>query len=342
MFDGVEQGAEECERRAGGDLTEGEAGSGPVVEQAEHGARSAGIGEEGQVHCPQEVARDAPWPAVFELAPEAEDLLGAALEHIGDEGLADGFAAAAMDEVEDVGDLAAAVIGQERLEAQHFPPHPGGFRGSEGGAGWRERGAGAAARGHSAGGRRRSHSRTQTAATRRPETIASSKPASSPPYEPPAGAAGRYRDSVWAAGVSLVALALIRAAPATRRLALLGKDSDRRLARPWGVSNSSVAARRRLLGIPPFRPPALPVRWTARTRKLLGRLPDAEVARRLAIGVKTVIRERRRLGIRPARKERRKVLSSPALRRLLARPTVEVVARTGLSSSAVFNLRRRL
>lgn len=77
-------------------------------------------------------------------------------------------------------------------------------------------------------------------------------------------------------------------------------------------------------------------------RKLLGRLSDAQVARRLEIGVKTVTRERRRLGIPPAGKVPRKVLLTPALRRLLARPTVEVVARTGLAPSAVFNLRRKL
>jgi hypothetical protein len=174
-LDGVEQGAEECHRGAGADLEQGETGAGAVIEQAENGARSAGIGEEGQVQGPQEVARDAPGPAVLELAPEVEDLFLAAAEHAGDEGLADRLGEPAVEVVEDLCDLAAAVIREQRLEAEDLAPHPGGLGRREGGAGWRERDTGAAAPRPPVGRCCRGQSRTQTAATRRPETMASSR-----------------------------------------------------------------------------------------------------------------------------------------------------------------------
>lgn len=86
-LDGVEQGAKERDGGAGAQLAEGEAGAGVVVEQAEDGARSARVGEEGEVEHPEEVARDAAGPAVLGVAPEAEDLFFLAAEHVGGEGL---------------------------------------------------------------------------------------------------------------------------------------------------------------------------------------------------------------------------------------------------------------
>ena len=48
-------------------------------------------------------------------------------EHVGDEGLADGLAAPAMELIEDLGDLAAAVIGEQSLEAEDLAADPRRF-----------------------------------------------------------------------------------------------------------------------------------------------------------------------------------------------------------------------
>ena len=123
-------------------------------------------------------------------------------------------------------------------------------------------------------------------------------------------------------------------------LACLGKVSDRALARALGLSTGTVALKRQMLGIPPWRsrPPA--VVWTPAMRRLLGRVSDLEVARRFSISSSTVVLERRRLGIPPV-VDRRGIEHPPALLGLLRLPPSEVRRRTGLNPKTIAVLRER-
>ena len=72
---------------------------------------------------------------MLEVPAEPEDLLLLASEDGGDEGLAHGFAAPVVEVVEGVGELAAAVVGQESLEAENLAADPGGLGRGERGMG---------------------------------------------------------------------------------------------------------------------------------------------------------------------------------------------------------------
>lgn len=82
-------------------------------------------------------------------------------------------------------------------------------------------------------------------------------------------------------------------------LALLGKDKDDVVARKVGVSTSAVAAKRRELYIPPFRPPGNPSQrvWSDEELSLLGNASDSDIAARLKVSITTVGNKRRALGI---------------------------------------------
>jgi hypothetical protein len=126
------------------------------------------------------------------------------------------------------------------------------------------------------------------------------------------------------------------------RLGRLGTVSDGDLARKWRVPRARVAYRRQVEGIPPFRPAARAIRWTATMTRQLGTVPDQALAGRLGIGIGAVRLARERRGIPPARPYRAKVVRSDALRPELARPNEVAARRTGVSVATITTLRREL
>jgi len=99
-----------------------------------------------------------------------------------------------------------------------------------------------------------------------------------------------------------------------QEIALLGTDSDPKIARRLGLSNYAVFDKRRSLGIP--RPPQ---RWTEAEIGLLGTASDGEVARRIGKKASTVKFKREQLGIPPS----------------LARWTKEQIALLGTASDSI-------
>lgn len=87
---------------------------------------------------------------------------------------------------------------------------------------------------------------------------------------------------------------------------------------PLGRQQEHRPRRRRVLGIPAFKPG--PVPWTGAMRALLGSDSDPKVARSLRVTVKAVRRERWRLGIPPFRPAPLKLLASGVLRGLTLFP----------------------
>jgi hypothetical protein len=94
----------------------------------------------------------------------------------------------------------------------------------------------------------------------------------------------RARDAIWT----------------PRRMALLGRRCDRDVAHDLGVTVSSVARQRRILGIP-RKPPTVRDWASPRIQRLLGRDTDAAVARRLGVSLRTVKLHRAAAGIPPYR-----------------------------------------
>jgi len=85
---------------------------------------------------------------------------------------------------------------------------------------------------------------------------------------------------------------------------MLGKDTDKEVARRLEIHEVSVAVKRRQLGIASFchrRPNKNPrpdaADWSRKNLALLGKLPDERVAEIMGISRKSVMGKRKRLGI---------------------------------------------
>ncbi len=101
--------------------------------------------------------------------------------------------------------------------------------------------------------------------------------------------------------------------PTEEDVALLGTMPDKLAAPLLGVSYDTVGARRRRLGIPPYRRPSAPkpdpnrprvkINWTPEDDALLGTMSDAEVGERLGRSEKAAFARRNRLGIHAVRRE---------------------------------------
>jgi DNA-binding CsgD family transcriptional regulator len=122
---------------------------------------------------------------------------------------------------------------------------------------------------------------------------------------------------------------------------MLGMMTDRELATRLGISSSTVAKKRHLLGIPPFCPAGRRVRWNEEMLELLGKVRDSEVARHYGIPKKSVYQKRSRLGI-PAFLETRTVICNPGIVEVLELPTIEAQRRTGLGEGMLRRLRNEL
>ena len=77
--------------------------------------------------------------------------------------------------------------------------------------------------------------------------------------------------------------------------ALLGTDSDARVAKHLGIHIWMVRRRRKMLGIPPFGPQPIP-HWGTTELEMLGRLPDDELAKLFGRTVESVKRKRFEIG----------------------------------------------
>jgi hypothetical protein len=129
--------------------------------------------------------------------------------------------------------------------------------------------------------------------------------------------------------------------PWTRRtLKLLGRASDRDVARQLGISATSVGFKRTLLGIPPFVESVGRVDWTDEMVALLGTVSDRQFVRRFPMGLDTVHLKRKELGIAPHVAPRQKFRRTAAIRHLLRLPNPEVMGKTGFSKATLLALRR--
>lgn len=133
------------------------------------------------------------------------------------------------------------------------------------------------------------------------------------------GRASEFRWTAWAMG-------------------LLGKASDRQVAKRLGIHEGTVSLKRRRLGIACFAPSSRPVAWPKERLELLGRLPDAEIARRMRVHPSSVARKRGKLGIAAVRPWFATVRTG-GLKRLLRRSNRELVEKHGLSRWLVTQLR---
>lgn len=87
---------------------------------------------------------------------------------------------------------------------------------------------------------------------------------------------------------------------------LLGAIPDQEIADRFGISASSVCARRKELGIPSVGHNE-GVRWTSEMDNLLGTIPDRKLARQLGLSKQTVMYRRQALGIFSWREQNRVV-----------------------------------
>lgn len=128
-----------------------------------------------------------------------------------------------------------------------------------------------------------------------------------------------------------------------KNLALLGKVTDKELARRMKVSYTTVNVKRRQLGIPPYRPPARRIEWTEEMLALLGKVYDSTVAKRYGISKISVFWKRTELGI-PPYLNTHSVVPTPELMALLRLPlpSLELEQRTGLHRSTIRSLRTKM
>lgn len=113
--------------------------------------------------------------------------------------------------------------------------------------------------------------------------------------------ATRYNVSLYRVREARVArgFASTRAPWTAREIALLGTDSDEKIAAKLGVTKSSVFVRRKKLGVPAFGQSTAEKshRWTKHQIGWLGKFSDNEIAQRIGVSSYTVSYKRRSLGI---------------------------------------------
>lgn len=128
---------------------------------------------------------------------------------------------------------------------------------------------------------------------------------------------------------------------------LLGKISDKELARRAGVHQSTVLKERRRRGIAPFVRQRRPIEWTDEMTALLGTAPDTEVAAELGVPARSVMYKRHLLGIPAyflarARKRRSSFWTPDRIAQLGKLSDAELARLWGISKSAVHARRRIL
>ena len=124
------------------------------------------------------------------------------------------------------------------------------------------------------------------------------------------------------------------------KIALLGKDSDRKIAERLGTTLGVVALQRTRLGIPSFYRQRRIV-WTREMTALLGKITDWKIAEKYGIDRESVARARLRHGIKPC-VETRPVKTTPNLKRILRLPLRVISRHLNISTETVARLRRKL
>ena len=127
---------------------------------------------------------------------------------------------------------------------------------------------------------------------------------------------------------------------AKNKIALLGTDSDRKVAARLGTNLAVVARQRTRLGIPSFYPQRR-ISWPKDMTALLGKVTDWKIARKFGMSRGSVARQRRKLGIPPC-VETRPVKQTPNLKMILRLPMGVVCRHYKLSTETVARLRREL
>ncbi len=124
------------------------------------------------------------------------------------------------------------------------------------------------------------------------------------------------------------------------KIALLGKDSDHKVAGRLGTTLGVVARQRTRLGIPSFYRQRRIV-WKKEMTALLGKITDWKIAEKYGISRGSVARSRLRRGIKPC-VETRPVKKTPNLKRILRLPLRVICRRLNISAETVARLRREL
>jgi DNA-binding CsgD family transcriptional regulator len=126
----------------------------------------------------------------------------------------------------------------------------------------------------------------------------------------------------------------------------LGTDTDAAIAEELRLSASSVAYKRRRLGIRAYGPdsggPRPRVRWRRSMLALLGKAPDREVAKRLGLTREQVWWKRQQLGIRSFVPPPRPVEWPRWALRLLGWRHTEIARRLGIQPKTVLAKRQQL
>ena len=127
---------------------------------------------------------------------------------------------------------------------------------------------------------------------------------------------------------------------AKNKIALLGTDSDRKIAARLGTNMAVVASQRRLLGVPSFYPQKR-ILWTKEMTALLGKITDWKIAAKYGISRGSVARARLMRGLKPC-VETRPVKRTPNLKRILHLPLRVICRCLKISTETVARLRREL
>jgi hypothetical protein len=125
-----------------------------------------------------------------------------------------------------------------------------------------------------------------------------------------------------------------------RKVALLGTDSDRKIAERLETTPQVVTRQRTRMGIASFYRYRR-ISWTKTMVSLLGKTTDWEIAKKYGMKRESVARERRKRGIPPCI-DTRPVISTPALRPILSLPARAIARRYRISTETVARLRREL
>jgi hypothetical protein len=124
------------------------------------------------------------------------------------------------------------------------------------------------------------------------------------------------------------------------RIALLGTDSDQKIADRLGTTLGVVGLQRTRLGMPSFYPYRR-ISWTKEMVALLGKATDWEIAGRYKMKRESVARERQKRGIPPC-VDTRPVIRTSKLRPVLSLPIRVIALRYKLTYETIAKLRREL
>lgn len=123
-----------------------------------------------------------------------------------------------------------------------------------------------------------------------------------------------------------------------RMIALLGKRTDKKLARCFLIPPHQIARKRKELGIPSLRDKQRR-KWTAEELALLGTMSDLEVARRLGVSPD----QARRMRVKEGQATCRKIQWTPeAVAMLGAMKDAEAATRLGVSIHYIRQKRTKL